>query len=64
MPPSGVVLGAADGGLDREPGAEEHESEDGERIVGGLDGVHEVEVAGGVGDVHDDHGEAEGDAER
>lgn len=38
--------------------------EDGQRIVGGLDDVHEVEVVGGVGDVHDDHGEAERDTER
>lgn len=63
-PSSGAVLGAADGGLDREPGAEENESEDGQRIAGGLDDVHEVEVVGGVGDVDDDHGEAERDTER
>lgn len=63
VPPSGVVLGAADGRLDREPGAEEQEGGDRERIVGGLDGVHEGEVAGGVGEVHRDYGEAERDAE-
>ncbi len=64
MPTPGAVLGAANGGLDRESGAEEHEGEDGKRIIGGLDGVHEVEVAGCVGDVQNDHGKAERDAKR
>ncbi|WP_413454943.1 hypothetical protein ACLQ8T_13625 [Glutamicibacter sp. FR1] len=60
----GSVLGAARSWLDSEPGAEEHESEDGQRVVDGLNGVHEVEVACSVGDAYDNYGEAERDTER
>ena len=58
-----MLLGATDGRLGGEAGAEEQEGEQDEWPVGGLDGVHEAEVTDDVGDVHDDHGEGERDAE-